>query len=313
VETSATLAAGSADFTWHTVLGAARTDPFALCADAAICTAAIAYAAGLRRHPGRADPPRWAAVSFVCGLAALFFAFGSGFARAQYVDPSVDVAQHVLCMMVAPPLLVLGHPGRVLSALVARGARGAAPPGSGSVRRLQLIAHRASGVVSWLLYYGSMAGYFLTTAYARSLGDPGLLDASQAAFVAIGLLFWGGLFGAGRSGAPRSSAFRLVALIAGMPAETAVGLALVLWPTPLATGETLAATHAAGLLLWLGSMFTSGVALAALVVQWGLAEERRVDVRELLAARDSQTIPAIGDRPRDAADRPRPWPPARSP
>lgn len=207
-------------------------------------------------------------VSFAFGLLLLYLSLGSGFAAVQYAHPSVDVAQHVLLMMVAPPLLVLGRPRRVL------------PLELGPVRTAW---RDLSGVASWPLYYGSMAAYFLTPCYGLSLHHPALLDATQAGFVVVGLLFWSGLVGQGRDGLPRSSAFRMAAVIGGMPVETAMGLALALWPRPLMAGETLAATHAAGLLLWLASMFTSGVALAVLLVQWCVADSRAGDRQDAFA------------------------------
>jgi len=51
----------------------------------------------------------WCGAAFVAGMVVLFKAVGSGLAR--YDDrPSVIVVQHVLLMMVAPPLVVLGRP-----------------------------------------------------------------------------------------------------------------------------------------------------------------------------------------------------------
>ncbi len=278
--------AGPASLTWHALVAQPRSDPFALCVDAVLGVVALFYLSGLRRDGARDRSAQWAAASFFLGLLLLYVAIGSGYAGAQYLLPSVDVGQHVVLMMVAPPLLALGRPGRVVprrrqrdapakAARRARATGAARPPGF-----LSSAGRAASGVGSWPLYYGSMAAYFLTSAYAASLRDPALLDVTQVGFVAVGLLFWVGLVGAGPEGTRRSFTFRLVAVIAGMPVETAVGLSLALWPRPLAAGETLASTHAAGLLLWLASMFTSGVALAVLLVQWCIADARRGNARE---------------------------------
>jgi cytochrome c oxidase assembly factor CtaG len=275
VRTSGLLVAGPANVTLQGMVGHPRTDPFALCVDAALLLLAVSYAAGVRRDPPRDAGARAAAVSYACGLLCLYLSLGSGFAADQVAHPSVDVAQHVLLMMVAPPLLVLGRPRR------------AVPLELGTVRT---VWRAMSGVASWPLYYGSMAAYFLTPCYGASLHHPVLLDATQMGFVVVGLLFWAGLVGQGRGGLPRSSAFRLAAVIGGMPVETAMGLALVLWPRPLTPGETLAGTHAAGLLLWLASMFTSGVALAVLLVQWCVADSRAAD------GHDAFAFPAIPTR-----------------
>jgi cytochrome c oxidase assembly factor CtaG len=277
--TSGLLVAGPANITLQGIVGHPRTDPFALCVDAAASLLAVSYAAGLRRDPARDAGARASVVSFAFGLLCLYLSLGSGFAAGQYAHPSVDVAQHVLLMMVAPPLLVLGRPRRVL------------PLELGPLRTAW---RRMSGIASWPLYYGSMAAYFLTPCYGASLRHPALLDATQTGFVVVGLLFWSGLVGQGRDGRPRSPAFRLAAVIGGMPVETAMGLALLLWPRPLMAGETLSATHAAGLLLWLASMFTSGVALAVLLVQWCVADSRAADRHD---AFDAFAFPVTPTRP----------------
>lgn len=295
VPPSGLLAAGPASVTWQEVLGRPRTDPFALLVDAVLVVLAVSYAAGLRRDPPRDRAAQVGVVLFALGVLSLYVALGSGFAAAQFADPSVDVGQHVLLMMVVPPLLVLGHPGRLLqlprelSSMRRRsdadGRRGPLRGHAGRATGRAVVAslRAASGVASWPLYYGAMAAYFLTAAYAASLRDPDLFAVTQVGFVAVGLLFWSGLVGTDRDGVRRSPAFRFGAVIAGMPVETAVGLALVLWPRPLAAGETLAATHAAGLLLWLAAMFTSGVALAVLLVQWCIADSRRAELHDALA------------------------------
>lgn len=257
-------------FAWDVVVGRVRTDPFALASDAAVIVAGVAYLAYARaqvRAVPSGDVDRWRGLrtlSFAGGLVVLFAALGSGLALYQYSSPPVDVVQHVLVMMVAPPLLVLGCAG------TRRGPR-SVPGLAGRVLR------RVSGVVSWPLYYGSMAAYFLSPAYGRSLREPVLLDGVEVAFVVVGLLFWVGLVGTDRTGRPRSHAFRMVGVICGMPIETAVGLVLVVWPHPMAPGVSVPATHAAGMLLWLGCMLTSGVALAVLLVQWGIHDTRRTD------------------------------------
>ena len=289
-----------------------RSGPFAVCVDVLLALAAVAYAGGLwreHRRRSRGDggavvgrgQEAWASASFLLGLFLLFVSLGSGVARHPASDPSVDVVQHLLLMMVAPPLLALGRPAGAACALVGRSA-GHRDPG-----RIRLGWRAASGIGSWPLYYGSMAAYFLTPLYRASLADAALLDLTEAAFVGIGLLFWTGLLGAGGAGAPRSRAFRIVAVVAGMPAETAVGLALLVWPRPIDPAATLAATHAAGLLLWLGCMLTSGVALAVLLVQWCVEDVRGDDRRGDFETAFFEAVRPDGGGPWRPAPRAR-WP-----
>lgn len=262
---------------WADVAGRLSTGDVALGADALLAAAGIAYLLGTRRARRSVDAPgadergaRWREACFLAGLVTLFVAFGSGLAASVDVDPVANVVQHVLLMMVAPPLLVLGRPLRILRALVTARARRPRMP-AGGPGRVGAAVRWLSGAVSWPLYYGSMGAYFLTPLYADAVRDRVVLHAVQAAFVGLGLLFWSGLVGEDRRGVRRGFGFRIAAVVAGMPVETAVGLSLVLWPRPLA-GAGLATTHAAGLALWLGSMASSGVALAALLVRWAVED-----------------------------------------
>lgn len=253
------------------VLGRPETTPFALAVDGVLVAAAATYAVGsLRRRPGRGPVPGRAAC-FLLGLLVVYVAVGSGLA-AYSARPSVVVVQHVLLMMAAPPLLVLGRPK-------APWAPRSRPPARAPH------APRLRGVTVWAAYYGSMAAFFLTPLFPRSLGDPALLDGSEVWFGAVGLAFSASIVGGtSASGQPRYWA-RIAAILAGAPVETAVGLALLLWPHPLGPGVGVATTHIAGLVLWSGGMFTSGLSLAYVLGLWCVDDTRRgADLDALLDA-----------------------------
>ncbi len=99
--------------------------PFALGADGVLLVvvstylvAVSTYCVGSRRRAGEGKGecdgsvvhwPVWRSAAFVGGALLVFTAVGSGLARYQS-RPSVLVVQHVLLMMAAPPLLVVGLP-----------------------------------------------------------------------------------------------------------------------------------------------------------------------------------------------------------
>lgn len=267
--------------------GHLQTTPFALAVDVVLLVVAVGYVLQTRRRVrqagGRASG--WRAVAFAGGLLLVYAAVGSGLA-AYSARPGVVVAQHVLLMMAAPPLLVLGRPGPVAAGQ---------PQGGGSVARPPWRGARMGPLAVWAVYYGSMAAFFLTGLFPSSLHDPALLHGSELWFAAAGLAFSWFLVG-GAAGSPRPAYWvRIVAVLAGAPAETAIGLALLLWPHPLAAGVSLATTHTAGLVLWAGGLLTSGLSLAYVLGLWCLDDSRSSAQLDTLL--DAVVPLSLGDAP----------------
>lgn len=232
--------------------------------------------------PGTAGLPVWRTVLFLVGLALVYVAVGSGLV-AYSARPSVVVVQHVLLMMGAPPLLVLGRPA--VAWTFTRRARAAPRPdpasdvGPRATRPSWPFRLRASA--TWTVFYGSMAAFFLTALFPRSLHDAFLLDGSEVWFVAVGLAYAILVVGGGAAGRPSMWA-RVVAVLAGAPVETAVAVSLLLWSHPLTAGLTPATTRAAGIVLWGGSMLTSGLSLAYVLGLWVAEDTRRGAEPEVL-------------------------------
>ena len=74
--------------------------------------AAVFYAAGVRRRASvrRRVEWRWRAAAFGAGLLAILVALDSPIDAYDTRFFSVHMTQHVLLMLVAPPLIVLGRP-----------------------------------------------------------------------------------------------------------------------------------------------------------------------------------------------------------
>jgi putative copper resistance protein D len=267
-----------------------QDDWLSLTVDAVLALLALFYLRRVQRLGGRGRHwPRARTVDFLGGLVCIWIAVGSGLAAYDNVNPSAHVVQHVLLMMVAAPLLVAGQPAVLLAQASSRSLQRTVVRATGS-RAAALF----TGPTAWLVYYVSMPVYFLTGLYALSVRISAFHDACHGWFLLVGCLFWSGIVGPeGRRGR-RSPAARLAWVIAGFPVELALGLALLVWPYPLAPGNTLAATHAAGVVFWVASMAISGVALIYLFHRWMVDDERhalRVD-RRLEAVLASQA----GDR-----------------
>lgn len=251
--------------------------------DVVLGAAALSYLLAVRRLHRRGR--RWPlarTAAFVGGSALIFVALGSGLAAYDDLNVSAHVVQHLLLMMLAPPLLVLGRPLVVWSQAAPRGLQ---------LRLVHLSTSRllrlGSGPAGWLLFYGWMVAYFLTPLYPLSIRNDAFHAFSHASFLAVGCFYWLGVVGEGP--VRRPSGRRIALLLAGMPVEAALGLALMVWPRPLSVNDTVAATHEAGQLLWMASMVVSGAALVALVVQWAAADTRATRRRER-----GNTVPIFG-------------------
>jgi cytochrome c oxidase assembly factor CtaG len=252
------------------LLGYVQTGFGSFALDAVLVATAVGYVMLVVRgvRAGRPWPPLRTA-SFLAGLLALFVALGSGLAAYDDLNASLHVIQHALLMMVAPPLLVLGRPISALSQLPSRRLR---------VALARLVRSRplsvATGPAAWLLYYGTMAVYFLSPLYALSIRNQTFHEATHGWFFLVGYLFWSGLIGVDGPVGRHSRAWRIASVIVGMPVEAATGFGLIVWSGPLAVGENAAQAHAAGQVLWMVTMFVNGLALAVLIFQWVLADER---------------------------------------
>lgn len=239
--------------------------------DAGLVAVAAVYLEASRRLRSRG--PRWPVrrtVPFLMGLVLLFVALGSGLATYDDTSFPAHVVQHVLLMMAAPPLLVLGRPVALAT--------------QASSRRVQLRIVQASrspvvrtlaGWFGWTLYLVGMWIYFLTPLFVFSLRDQAFHAGVHVVFVALGYFYWQGIIGLdGPSG--HCFGTRIVALVAGMVAEASLGFALIAMAEPIAEGFTLSATHLGGQLFLAGSMIASGCGLALVLHQWAEADERRV-------------------------------------
>jgi len=159
----------------------------------ALPLAAWIYARGWRALHARipARLPRWRLAAFGGGLAVLFVALASPLDTLGPLVLCVHMAQHMLLMVLAPPLLLLGAPKlpllRGLPTAAARSAAGQIvrwPP----VRRLgALLAHPALG---WSAMAVATWGWHTPAAFQLALRVEAWHVVEHASFLAAGLLFW---------------------------------------------------------------------------------------------------------------------------
>ncbi len=143
------------------------------------------------RHSGRRLPPAWRAVAYFAGLAALAVALLGPPDHFNGVLFWVHMVQHLLLMLVAAPLLVLGRPiWLALGALPPRTRRGIlrATLGSRPVRSsLNLLTHP---LVVLVLYNGSFIVWHLPSLYQAAVVNELVHELEHASFFGTALLFW---------------------------------------------------------------------------------------------------------------------------
>jgi cytochrome c oxidase assembly factor CtaG len=142
----------------------------------------------------RRDPARWSAgrlVAFAGGLAAIFLALASPLEPFASLLLQIHMLQHLLLMMVAPPLLwaawplfpmVRGLPEPIRTYWVAPLLR------SPGLRRC--FARMTHPLVAWPLYVGTTWLWHVPRAYELALSRDAWHVAEHLCFTASALLFW---------------------------------------------------------------------------------------------------------------------------
>jgi putative copper resistance protein D len=273
-----------------TLLTGVPADPLSLSAMGLLAAAATFYLIGTRRVGRRRRWARSRTVAFLGGLVALWVAVGSGVVRYDETSVALHVVQHLLLMMVAPPLLALGRPvvlasqaaprsvrPTILRALRSRSAGGLTHPGVGAV-----------------LYFGLMLAMFADRSmYDYLIGHPLAHAAGHVLVLSSGVLYWHPLLGVDPARRRMSHPMRLLAIMLAMPLEAATGLWLGLSTRPIDPINTLADSRSAGELFLAVAMTVSGVWAVVVMAQWyrQAAREDRRETRRAAAAGWHWTVP----------------------
>ena len=159
---------------------------------AALLVVAAVYARGWRelhaRVPERFAP--WRLAAFLSGVGALGVAIASPLDALAERRLQAHMAQHMLLLVVAPPLLCLGFPQlpllRGLPAWLRSrvGSLQSAPP----LRRLgETLSHPLAG---WSALAAAMWGWHLPASFELALRVEAWHAVEHVSFLAAGLLFW---------------------------------------------------------------------------------------------------------------------------
>ncbi len=253
--------------------------------------AAMLYVDGVRnvraRHP-RSGWPRSRTAWYFGGIAVLVVALESPIDYYAERLFSVHMVQHVLIMLIAAPLLLLGRPVTLALMGTSRGVR----------KRAAAIAHsryaRALGspVVGLGCFAVVLWGSHFTWVYDAALTNGSLHAVEHLAFLIAALLFWWPIVARDPGSARLSYPARLFYLFLAMPVMSLLGFVVsssdhVLYlhydVTAGALGvSALADQRLGGTIMWGASMLIGTLALSAVLLDWMDRDEKeaaRVDAR----------------------------------
>ncbi len=205
-----------------------------------VAVVAALYALGGQRRPAgsREQAERgWRTVLFAAGLATIVVAVSPPVDRLADSLFSAHMAQHILLLEIAAPLIVLGRPWNrlwrpfplALRRTVAGGlARGTwAAPLRWTGRRL------ASLLSVFILMNAVFLAWHLPALYGAALASPAVHDVEHATFFLTALLLWAHLIGDGPFRARLDLPLRALYAIGAMVVGWGLAIVLATAPSPL--------------------------------------------------------------------------------
>lgn len=232
-----------------------------------------------QKHPGSPWPKRRSAF-FLSGVFVMAFAVMSPLASYDGVLFSVHMWQHILLMMVAAPLLLLGTPITLLLRSV-----------SPRTRRqviLPILHSRAMRaltfpVVAWLLFTGTMWGTHYTQLFNAALEHVWLHRLEHVLYVTVALMFWWQVIGLDPTPWRMAHPIRALYVFLQMPQNSFLAVAIyssdrVLYAHYATTLRTwgpspLGDQQLAGITMWVFGDVLFLTALAFVIAGWVKHEE----------------------------------------
>jgi putative membrane protein len=249
-----------------------------------ICVAVL-YAIGGRQLPraGSIAAQRWRTASFVAGLAAIVVALDSPIDELADELLWVHMVQHLLLLMVAPPLLALARPwNRVWHGLPLELRRRIARAVVGGRRwrpARRAAAVLAGAVASWLVFNLTFVAWHVPWAYDLTLRSPPIHALEHLLFFAVGLLFWTRVIDSSPWRSRLPAAARAAYLAAAMVVGWVLAIVLAVAASPLYAPYAAEASRPGGIsaladqqlaagVMWVPGSIPFTVALLATAYRW---------------------------------------------
>jgi cytochrome c oxidase assembly factor CtaG len=262
-----------------------------------------AFAIGIRRvrlvHGWRW--PRWQTACFLTGIALLALVYLGPIGAWEHTFFWVHMTQHLVVMMAAAPLLVLGAP--VSLAFYAGGA--AHRRHVARILRTPAVRIATNPVLTWLLFAGVLLGAHFTPFYDWALGDHGVMvTVERPMFLVAALLYYLPLIGTNLLPQRPPHGVRLLSLALMMIPEATIGAVIYFSPVILYdTYDTvrtfgLDARHdqqLAGALMWAVVMVIDSFWMMWVAFDWFSGEERRARREDAAIRREQEASAPASD------------------
>ena len=200
------------------------------------------------------------------------------------------MTQHILLMMLAAPLLLLGEPVLLVLRLSTRSFRQSVVL---PVLRSRIVRFLTHPVVSWTIFAAVLVGTHFTGFFEYALEHEGVHNyVEHPLYLGAGLLYFYPLLGTSPGGSAMAPFAKVVSLFLMMLPEVMVGFAIytagaVLYPhysgvddRPWGPSTALADQRVGGALMWSSAMLFDVLWISVAVWEWMKSEEhkaRRVD------------------------------------
>ena len=290
---------------------------------APVVTGFVVIAAGLylcgaqrvtRRHPARPWPP-WRTAMFLGGLAVVVVATQSGIGAYDDVLFWDHMVQHLMLIMVAPPLLIAGQP----VTLLLHASRNPLHTWAKRVVRSRVVSFLTWPVLGFVAYSAAIAAAHLTDLANLVATNESVHNAEHAAFLLVGYLFFLPILGHEPIRWRLSYPVRFVILVLVMPVDTFTGLVLGYGnagtpgippgPRPVWAPGLVQDLHWGGAIMWVGGDAIMFGLMMLVFLVWSRDERpaasgrgwletaRKASMASLVAAHPAGSAPGPGGQP----------------
>ena len=263
-------------FGWHAVIADWQ---FAPVVTGIVVIFAALYLWGVvrvaRRHPAR-PWPAWRTGMFLGGLAVVVLATESGIGTYDDLLYWDHMVQHLMLLMIAPPLLIFSQPVTLL-------LHASRNPVHSWAKRI--LRSRVASFLTWPVF--GCAAYALAVTGAHLTGVANLVesnqavhDAEHAVFLIVGYLFFLPILGREPIRWRLSYPVRFIILVLIMPVDTFTGLMLgygsastpgiPVGPRPAWAPPPLSDLHTGGAVMWIGGDGIMFGLMMLVYVMWSL-------------------------------------------